>query len=54
LFCSAGDYRIIWQAKAYQMALRRYLHLCRQYRNSQPKALKTLHAFPFDSLRCPE
>ena len=36
------DFQAIWDAKEYATALRRYLHVVRQYRSSQPKAVATL------------
>jgi transposase-like protein len=36
------EIRAIWEAKRYSTALRRYLHVCRKYRTSQPKAIATL------------
>lgn len=36
------EIRAIWEAKRYGTALRRYLHVCRKYRTSQPKAIATL------------
>jgi putative transposase len=36
------DFAAIWEAKEYATALRRYLHVVRQYRASQPKAVATL------------
>ena len=36
------DFAAIWEAKDYATALRRYLRVCRQYRQSQPAAVATL------------
>lgn len=36
------DFQAIWEAKEYATALRRYLHVVRQYRSTQPKAVATL------------
>lgn len=36
------DFAAIWDAKDYATALRRYLRVCRQYRQSQPAAVATL------------
>lgn len=36
------DFQAIWDAKEYATALRRYLHVVRQYREAQPKAVATL------------
>jgi hypothetical protein len=36
------DFQKIWQAQEYATALRRYLHVVRQYRTTQPKAVATL------------
>jgi hypothetical protein len=36
------DFQAIWDAKEYATALRRYLHVVRQYRSTQPKAVATL------------
>jgi transposase-like protein len=36
------DFQAIWHAKEYATALRRYLHVVRQYRATQPKAVATL------------
>jgi len=36
------DFQAIWDAKEYATALRRYLHVVRQYRSSQPKAVAAL------------
>jgi hypothetical protein len=36
------DFAAIWDAKEYGTALRRYLHVVRQYRTTQPKAVATL------------
>jgi len=36
------DFAAIWQAKDYATALRRYLRICRQYRQTQPAAVATL------------
>ena len=36
------DFTAIWEAKEYATALRRYLHVVRQYRTSQPNAVATL------------
>lgn len=36
------DFKAIWQAKQYPTALRRYLQVCRQYRDAQPQAVATL------------
>lgn len=36
------DFQAIWEAKEYATALRRYLHVYRKYRDSQPEAVATL------------
>ena len=36
------DFAAIWDAKDYATALRRYLRVCRHYRQSQPEAVATL------------
>jgi hypothetical protein len=36
------DFQAIWDAKEYATALRRYLHVVRQYRDTQPRAVATL------------
>lgn len=36
------DFRDIWQGHRYQTALRRYLRVVRQYRDTQPEAVATL------------
>lgn len=36
------DFAAIWDAKEYATALHRYLHVVRQYRTTQPKAVATL------------
>ncbi len=36
------DFQAIWDAKEYATALRRYLHVVRQYRSNQPKAVAAL------------
>jgi hypothetical protein len=37
-----NDFQAIWDAKEYATALRRYLHVVRQYRSTQPEAVATL------------
>lgn len=36
------EIRAIWEAKRFGTVLRRYLHVCRKYRTSQPKAIAAL------------
>jgi transposase-like protein len=36
------DFRLIWEARRYHTALRRYLQVVRKYRHSQPEAVATL------------
>jgi len=36
------DFRAIWESKDYATALRRYVRVCRQYRQDQPAAVATL------------